>query len=55
MHQWDTIGLVRPSGRAGVGYRVYSDDDVARSTGASSAGTRTSARRARPAHGRPGH
>ncbi|MER6003818.1 MerR family transcriptional regulator [Nonomuraea angiospora] len=30
LHHWDTIGLVRPSGRTWAGYRVYSDDDVAR-------------------------
>ncbi|MFG6194138.1 MerR family transcriptional regulator [Nonomuraea sp. JJY05] len=30
LHHWDTIGLVRPSGRTWSGYRVYSDDDVAR-------------------------
>ncbi|MER6051127.1 MerR family transcriptional regulator [Streptomyces sp. NPDC001793] len=30
LHHWDTIGLVRPSGRTWAGYRVYSADDVAR-------------------------
>ncbi len=30
LHHWDAIGLVRPSGRTGAGYRVYSGDDVAR-------------------------
>ncbi|WP_329625003.1 MerR family transcriptional regulator [Streptomyces sp. NBC_01255] len=30
LHHWDTIGLVRPSGRTWAGYRVYSGDDVAR-------------------------
>jgi DNA-binding transcriptional MerR regulator len=30
LHHWDTIGLVRPSGRTWAGYRVYSDLDVAR-------------------------
>ncbi|MEV0150303.1 MULTISPECIES: MerR family transcriptional regulator [unclassified Nonomuraea] len=30
LHHWDTIGLVCPSGRTWAGYRVYSDDDVAR-------------------------
>ncbi|MFD9893386.1 MerR family transcriptional regulator [Amycolatopsis sp. NPDC059027] len=30
LHHWDTIGLVRPSGRTWAGYRLYSADDVAR-------------------------
>nr|BFE30905.1 MerR family transcriptional regulator [Actinomadura rugatobispora] len=30
LHHWDAIGLVRPGGRTGGGYRVYSGDDVAR-------------------------
>ncbi|MFF1916784.1 MerR family transcriptional regulator [Streptomyces sp. NPDC058239] len=30
LHHWDAISLVRPSGRTWAGYRVYSDDDVAR-------------------------
>ncbi|WP_438485238.1 MerR family transcriptional regulator [Streptomyces sp. S186] len=30
LHHWDTVGLVRPSGRTWAGYRVYSADDVAR-------------------------
>lgn len=30
LHHWDAIGLVRPSGRTRAGYRVYSDEDVAR-------------------------
>lgn len=29
LHHWDAIGLVRPSGRSGAGYRLYSRDDVA--------------------------
>ncbi|WP_329250360.1 MerR family transcriptional regulator [Actinoallomurus sp. NBC_01490] len=30
LHHWDTVGLVRPSGRSWAGYRLYSGDDVAR-------------------------
>lgn len=30
LHHWDAIGLVRPSGRTRAGYRVYSEDDIAR-------------------------
>jgi DNA-binding transcriptional MerR regulator len=30
LHHWDSIGLVRPSGRTPGGYRVYSGDDVSR-------------------------
>ncbi|WP_211226867.1 MerR family transcriptional regulator [Amycolatopsis benzoatilytica] len=30
LHHWDAVGLVRPSGRTSSGYRVYSDEDVAR-------------------------
>ncbi|MBN6039470.1 MerR family transcriptional regulator [Amycolatopsis sp. 195334CR] len=30
LHHWDGIGLVRPSGRTYAGYRVYSDEDIAR-------------------------
>lgn len=30
LHHWDAIALVRPSGRTWAGYRVYSDEDVAR-------------------------
>ncbi|MFI7063214.1 MerR family transcriptional regulator [Kribbella sp. NPDC050124] len=30
LHHWDTVGLIRPSGRTLAGYRVYSGDDVAR-------------------------
>jgi DNA-binding transcriptional MerR regulator len=30
LHHWDAIGLVRPSGRSGGGYRLYSAADVAR-------------------------
>ncbi|WP_153032931.1 MerR family transcriptional regulator [Amycolatopsis sp. YIM 10] len=30
LHHWDGIGLVRPSGRTFAGYRVYSDEDIAR-------------------------
>jgi MerR family transcriptional regulator, thiopeptide resistance regulator len=30
LHHWDTVGLVRPSGRTWGGYRVYSAEDVAR-------------------------
>ncbi|QSB04621.1 MerR family transcriptional regulator [Natronoglycomyces albus] len=30
LHHWDDIGLVRPSNRTWAGYRVYSDEDVAR-------------------------
>ncbi|AXB42932.1 MerR family transcriptional regulator [Amycolatopsis albispora] len=30
LHHWDAIGLVRPGGRTWAGYRVYSDEDVAR-------------------------
>lgn len=30
LHHWDTVALVRPSGRTSAGYRVYSGDDIAR-------------------------
>lgn len=30
LHHWDGIGLVRPSGRSGSGYRLYDATDVAR-------------------------
>ncbi|MCK7622311.1 MerR family transcriptional regulator [Streptomyces sp. RS10V-4] len=30
LHHWDAIGLVRPGGRTWAGYRVYSDEDIAR-------------------------
>lgn len=30
LHHWDSIELVRPSGRTWAGYRVYSDQDVTR-------------------------
>jgi MerR family transcriptional regulator, thiopeptide resistance regulator len=30
LHHYDEIGLLRPAGRSGAGYRLYSDDDVAR-------------------------
>lgn len=30
LHHWDSIGLVRPSGRTWAGYRVYSSEDIAR-------------------------
>ncbi|WP_205323728.1 MerR family transcriptional regulator [Glycomyces sp. YM15] len=30
LHHWDDIGLARPSGRSGTGYRLYADADVAR-------------------------
>ncbi|MFC0602169.1 MerR family transcriptional regulator [Streptomyces palmae] len=30
LHHWDGIGLVRPSGRTWAGYRVYSEEDIAR-------------------------
>lgn len=30
LHHWDTIGLVRPSGRSWSGYRLYDAEDVAR-------------------------
>lgn len=30
LHHWDALGLVRPSLRTAAGYRVYTDDDIAR-------------------------
>jgi DNA-binding transcriptional MerR regulator len=30
LHHWDAIGLLSPSERTAAGYRVYSDDDLAR-------------------------
>jgi DNA-binding transcriptional MerR regulator len=30
LHHWDAIGLVRPSLRTAAGYRVYTDEDIAR-------------------------
>ncbi|GAA2136128.1 MerR family transcriptional regulator [Glycomyces algeriensis] len=30
LHHWDEIGLARPSHRTGAGYRLYTDDDIAR-------------------------
>ncbi|MCU6496936.1 MerR family transcriptional regulator [Rugamonas sp. A1-17] len=30
LHHYDSIGLLKPSGRAGSGYRLYNRDDVAR-------------------------
>jgi DNA-binding transcriptional MerR regulator len=30
LHHYDAIGLVTPSGRTAAGYRVYSDEDLAR-------------------------
>ncbi|MEJ7601441.1 MAG: MerR family transcriptional regulator [Kofleriaceae bacterium] len=30
LHHYDEIGLLRPSGRTGAGYRLYDDDDVLR-------------------------
>jgi DNA-binding transcriptional MerR regulator len=30
LHHWDAIGLLSPSERTPAGYRVYSDDDLAR-------------------------
>ncbi|GAA4092081.1 MerR family transcriptional regulator [Nonomuraea soli] len=30
LHHWDRIGLARPSGRTGGGYRLYSAADIAR-------------------------
>jgi MerR family transcriptional regulator, thiopeptide resistance regulator len=30
LHHYDEIGLLRPSGRTGAGYRLYSDDDLLR-------------------------
>ena len=30
LHHYDEVGLLRPSDRSAAGYRVYSDDDLAR-------------------------
>ena len=30
LHHYDSIGLLRPTGRSDSGYRLYSRDDVAR-------------------------
>lgn len=30
LHHYDEIGLVRPSGRSGAGYRLYDEDDLER-------------------------
>ena len=30
LHHYDSIGLLKPSGRSGAGYRLYNRDDVAR-------------------------
>lgn len=30
LHHYDDIGLLRPSGRTDAGYRLYSDEDIAR-------------------------
>ncbi|MDF6017346.1 HEAT repeat domain-containing protein [Streptomyces sp. JH34] len=30
LRHYDSLGLVRPTGRSGAGYRVYSDDDIRR-------------------------
>lgn len=30
LHHYDSIGLLKPSGRSAAGYRLYNRDDVAR-------------------------
>ena len=30
LHHYDSIGLLKPSGRSDAGYRLYNRDDVAR-------------------------
>lgn len=32
LHHWDSIGLVRPSGRSNADYRLYTEDDVNRAS-----------------------
>lgn len=32
LHHYDSIGLLKPSGRSDAGYRLYNRDDVARCT-----------------------